>query len=354
MRKFILGGVLLVFLGSAVFATGINVYFNDDSVRDKDNNPLSAANYHNYKVRLEFYHNVDPADPRVSTSRLADAVVQPLYSNVGGQHKYQLAELNGGALYVRVWKDSPSGDRRGNYYGVASHAVASGATPPVDWTITNIKTDHKADVPYKPTIGSISESLQRVGEALQLRLVIPISYDSSPAGGDGIRDAQSFSLAITYPDATTDTKSGSSITLSDTPAGNYKFRPTATNWYGSTVGDEVPYTTLGMAVGGSTFVFDLKKSEADKLVVNSIATPSKTLTDGSVAVASELAGYINAKAGKTIVTAIGRWDAAAAQAVGVTFGTEGNIASGADFEIVPGIGYQVYTTEDISITLSGQ
>jgi len=355
IRKFILGGMLLIFSCTGVFATGINVYFNDDSVRDRNNNPLSAADYHNYEARLEFYHDTDPSDPRNSAGRLADAAVRPLYSNVGGQHKYQLAELNGGTLYVRVWHGTVAPATPGNnYYGIASHGVASGATPPVDWTITSIRADHKADVPYAPTVGSVSESMVRTGDDLDLRLVVPVNYDNNPSAGDGIREAQSFTLAITYPDGTTDTRSGSSIALNDTPAGTYRFRPTATNWYGSTVGDEVAYTTLGGAVGGSVFIFELKGSEADRLVVNSIAVPSNTLSDGTVGMASELAAYINARAGRTVVTAVGHWDAAAAQAVGVTFGAEGQIASGADFGIVPGIGYQVYTTEDINITFSGQ
>lgn len=299
--------MILALAAPAVFATGINVYFNDNSVKDRTGSPLSAANYHNYKSRLEFYHNSNPADPTLSTGRLSDGTVQPLYTP-GPPHKYQLAALNGGTLYVRVWKDGPSGDRKGNYYGIKSHGIAAGATPPYDWEIADIKTDHKADVPYKPGIGAVSESMVRQGDELKLKLVVPVSYNENPGSGDGIRKAQSFSVLVTYPDNSTETLGGSSITLNDKPSGTYKFKPTATNWYGSTDGDEVVYSTLGVSGGGpDNAVYNFVKLQ-DGLGINVFPIAYSNVSSPAITNVKEMVEAINDQAGEPVVTAIGWWD----------------------------------------------
>ena len=348
--------ILLLILGVTAFSSialagGIYVLFNDSAIKDQNGSVQSDGNYHEYLPRLEFFANSAP-DPTVSTGRLASGGT---YSHVSGQHKYMLPGMNGGTLIVRIWKNAPSGNRLGNYYGKTSHGAASGTTLPYDWTIADLKTEYKADVPYKPAIGSISEALQRVGNSLKLNLGVPISYNES--GADGKREVTGLSLAITYPSGKQETLSGQSASLSNTEAGTYKFKPAATNWYGTTYGDEISYTTLGGGAGGAaSFIFTLNPSIADKLIINSIAVPSVSLAQGPATKASELAAIINTKAEEKVVAAVYRWDKTTGNPVGVAFDASGNIMSGGeDFNLVPGEGIQVYTIKEVKdLVLQGQ
>ena len=354
IRKIFLVLVVMLFLAPLAYATGINVYIDQGAIKDKDGNVLADGNYHPYQSRLEFFHNSLPA-PNSSSGRLS-IDLQTQYTVAGTRYKYQLSSLDGGTLHVRVWKDTPSGNHQGNYYGKTSHGVAGGTTLPYDWFISDLRTLYKADVPYKPTIGSITEAMVRVGDDLELSLTIPVQYDEN--GPDGKREITGRSLEIVYPDGSKETRDGSSITLNNAPTGTYSFTPIATNWYGSTRGDAVSYTTLAMVAGKPVaFQFDLLKSEADRLIVNPITIPGKDLTSPEVTTvewASQLATVINSAAGKVIVSAVYKWDPATGSPVGINFDKDGKIVTGSDFAIVPGVGYQVYTTENINITFEGQ
>jgi len=359
--KFKLWMVILIFLvaSTEVFATGINIYFLDNAIKDRAGSTLPDANYHPYQARLEFFRSL-PA-PTVSTGKLS-VDTQSEYTHVGGQHKYQKSSLDGGTLYVRVWKDALSGNRKGNYYGKSSHAVASGTTLPYDWFLT-LQTSYKADVPYAPTISSIQEALIRVGNSLEATLTINIGYDQTGGtGGDGIREITGRSLKITYPDGTTETKNGSSVKITDAPQGTYTFQPVATNWYGSTSGTSQNYTTLGLGVGTLSFTHDLFGARDDLLIVNTIAIPSTNLSKpaaaSGVSTATKLAQVINSAAGsgKYIVRAVCYWDPATGTAQSELFDATGNLVSPPDtLTIKPGVGYQVYTTEDLKgIVFEGQ
>jgi len=306
-RRLLFTFLIVALTSSAVLATGINAYFGADSIKDRKGKTLSAGNYHKYKVRLEIFHNSNPTNPTNSSGRMTDSVVLPLCSEDGGIYQYQLASLKGGTLYVRVWQNVPSGDRQGNYYGVVSHGVAAGATPPYDWNVA-VSADHKADLPYEPSIGTISESMVRENDLLKLKLVVPVSYDKNPASGDGIIEAQEFSVLVTYPDNSTETIIGSPIVLNDTPAGTYKFKPTAKNWYGSTEGDQVIYTTLGISGGGpDNAVYDFIKLQ-DGLGINVFPIAYSSISSPLIINVKELVEAINDQAGEPIVTVIGWWD----------------------------------------------
>jgi len=348
---FILG---MLIISSPVLATGINVQINDGGITDKDGRSLRDSDYHPYQSKLEFFHNTLPA-PNSSSGKLnVDTSTQ--YTKIGTLNKYQLSSLDGGTLYVRAWNGTVAPTSPGNnYYGKASHGVASGTTLPYDWT-ASISTVYKADVPFSPTIGSISESLVRTGDVFRLTLTIAISYNEAGAGNER-REITGTSLEIVFPDGTRETRNGSSITLTDAPQGTYSFTPIATNWYGSTRGTTQTYTTLGMAGGGRVvFTYNLKRYDPAKLVVNSIAVPPNLKDDGGNAItkASQLAGLINGRAkrdlgiDRDIVLAIGKWDPTTGAAVSY-WTREG----GVDFDLEVGGGYQIYVSDDYTLTLQG-
>ncbi|MBU0672632.1 MAG: hypothetical protein KJ732_06365 [Candidatus Margulisbacteria bacterium] len=283
----------------------------------------------------------------------------------------------GTKLYIRVWQDGTIA--QGKYYAKSDIKTITWleTDPKVDWPITSW-TKYLADVPQGVGVKVNSEALQRTGASLVLTLGIA-------AIDNGQTEIRSSQLEISKSSAFSDvddptggqkkfSADSASVSGDYYTAGTYYLRSQKTNYYGSTPGtlltgpvrdisgpgesvvDAVgKYATLGGGIGGGgTFTFDLKATQADKLIVNSIAIPARTLSDGAIYKVSELAAYINGKADKVVVTAISKWDPAAGQAVGVTFDGDGNLVAGADdFAIDPGVGYQVFTTEDVNITFLG-
>jgi len=313
MRKLFLVLLGVMFLAPSVFATGINVYIDDGGIRDRDGGALPDGNYFPYEPRLEFFHNDLPA-PTSSSGRYAVDLdpVTGQYSKTGVRNKYQLSELDGGTLHVRVWSNAVAPSSPGNnYYGVASHGVAAGLEPPRDWTMT-INAVYKADVPYTPGLGGITEALVRTGDTMDMRLTIPVSY--TEASGTERRQITGRSLDIVFPDGSTETRGGSSITINDAPSGTYSFTPVATNWWGSTRGDAVSYTTLGIGAGGPETVTYNFRRPSDAMGLNPISFPFANVAD--VATLRDLIEAINTQAGSNIVTAAGWWDTANQQPTG--------------------------------------
>jgi len=100
--------------------------------------------------------------------------------------------------------------------------------------------------------------------------------------------------------------------------------------------------------GSGSMTFPLKASATDKLIVNSITIPSglKEATGATVTNASQLINVINAKAGKSVVIVVGKWDRTTGTALGWTPAGEGT-----DFLVTAGEGYQVFVNEDFTLTL---
>lgn len=308
---------------------GIILRVHPGAIRDKDGangaNPTQGTN-------LEFFSST-PADPRATTGSLTLNLTEVKDGGTTLYYQFEDMNLNGGSVGARTWKGTPR--TAGSFYGKFSYAATPRNIPPTPNNLTDLRATYKADKPNVPTIGTISESLQRSGSNMNLQLGIPVNYNET--GSDGYkRETTGFSVVITYPSGSAETRSGSSVTLQNTPAGKYKFKPVAVNWFGSTDGAVVDYETLGVSAGSSEpFVYTLEPYQADKLIVNTIAVP----TGWRGKRASDLAALINGKRGEVI--GIYGWNKSGA-GYGVAYSAAGEKVSGDDFELVPGIGYQVY------------
>jgi len=357
-RKLILIFLVGVLLSASAFATGINVFFNDGAIKNKDGNSLSDGTYHPYASKLQFFYNSLPAPDTAGTRLPVDVATE--YTHIGGQHKYQKSSLNGGTLYVRTWNGNIA--QQGSYYGKASNSPSSGTTLPKDWVISSLLCDYKADVPYAPTIGSINESLQRSGDDLELTLVIPVLYSES--GPDGKREITGRSLRITFPDNSVETRAGASITLSNTPAGTYKFVPIATNWFGQTEGQEVTYATLGLSGGGTVgpITYNLVSGINAISILHDVPFVVDTSTPASVSNIGELVTAINSKAGDNVVTAVGILTDNAIQGAYVTYDQAGNpvftpsagFADGGNTALARGMSLQISVTANVTVTFNQQ
>lgn len=317
-NKLLIGGLVLLFLTTQALATGINIFFKDDALKKLNDTTLTGPNYHPYGQYLQFFHNSLPAPNSVGTRLSVKVPPDPEseYTHNTGEHKYQKSSLSGGTLHVRVWDGAIAAQN--SYYGKTSHGVASGTTLPYDWYITSLKTEYKCDVPYKPEIVPIAEALKRVEDDLELTLGISISYNPNPPGADGKREIENLSLHIVYPDDTEETLPGPSVNLTGTKviAGTYKFTPTATNWFGSTQGDTVTYTTLGMGVAGpDTANYSFIKIQ-DSTGINTFPLAYTDFQNPDINNIKLLVEAINTQAGAVVVTAIGWWDAQTQQPAG--------------------------------------
>lgn len=361
-NKLFLVLAVILFLTAQAGATGINTFFPANAIKNKDGGVLADGNYHPYQAKLELFYNALPA-PNSSAGRLTvDTATQ--YTLIGGQHKYQLASLDGGTLYVRVWNGTPA--TRGSYYGKASHGVASGTTLPYDWTISSLAADYKADVPYAPAIGAISESLRRTGTSYQLTLTVPISYNES--GADGKREATGFSVEVVYPSGTVETRTGSSVTLTNTPAGTYRFTPTATNWFGSTTGSPVSYATLGAGGGVAGPVTYTLRKVADGLGLNAVAaihnvpfSVDTAAAPTAVGTIAQLVAAVNAKSTRRDnVTAIGWMEDSVIKGFYVTYNAGGEptfaptsgLSADGSLALERGRSYQLSVNSDVTVTFS--
>lgn len=360
-------------------ATGINVYFIDNSIQDKDGNALTPGNYHTpptWTSRLEFFQGVNPTDPTASPTQVDPGAISlstappPPY-----KYKYAMGGLDGnnGGLYIRVWKDAPSGTRQHNFYGIVSNPIASGAETCKDFQFgqnpVTIKTDHLADVPYTPAIGTIQESLVRSGNSFEVSLVVPVAYNNNPSGG-GIVEVQTYGLHIVYPDGSAEDKSQASSAFSLTGpkvvTGTYKFTPNVTNWYGPKSGAELPYSTLGVAAVGGSMAITLTK-ETDGLGVNSIGIPFATpfglyQEDGvtalnpSVQSLADLISGVNSS-GSAKVTAAGYWGEDM-KMYGITYDASGQAVykcppdfDPASLTLTPGRGYYLSVDKTLKVVL---
>jgi hypothetical protein len=249
------------------------------------------------------------------------------------------AQTAGGKYTALVSKSNPTGQTDDLVFKINYAFIFADPTKPVIYEVVESTTK---PLPAGETIGSATIKSQATAHSSGL--VIEIGQYEWTVNGEVDSSQTGANLVLSTPQY--------SLNLGDTYTVSVRYKNLWSKWGPSS--DSYTHVVAGGAEGGSTFIFDLKASEADRLVVNSIAVPSQNLSDGTVSLASELAGYINGQAGKVIVTAVYRYDAAAAQGFGITFDAGGQVSAGDDFEIVPGIGYQVYTTEDINVTFAGQ
>ena len=366
-KKLGLMAVIFLLMCPMALASGIKVFFTDTAIVAHGGE--GASTYHNYKTPLEFFYGSLPA-PNSSAGRMAEGTVRPTYTYTDvDKHKYILDMLSGGTLYVRFWSGPVATQR--SYYGKAQGGVSSGIAFPTELRLTNSPTDYKADVPNKPKIGTITESLIKSGDNYQLTLAIPIVYregevEPGGAASDGKREVTNVYMLVTYPDGTTDTKSGDT-TLSNTPAGTYKFKPYAQNWFTPvTEGDEVTYVTgqIGGAAGPINYPL-LRVPEG--IGLNAVAvlhtvpfnvsnSPTDANSKAAVTKIRDLIAAINAKSGSNnTVTTFGWMVNSEFQGLYITYNEAGEmtgtptvgITEGLDTPLIRGVSYQIGVFRDV-------
>lgn len=365
MMKFLRGKlVILVLLGLFLASSsqaGVILRIYPGAIKDKDGgspaDPSVGSN-------LEFFYPSLPADPRSTTNTTTLSLTEVRDSGRLLYYQYENMSLSGGTLWARAWKN---GIRvQGAYYSKNSYGVTPSHIPPTPVNVTDIRTIYKADVPYRPSIGTIEEAMVRQGDVLVLTLKIPVNY--SQDGSDGKREITGLSLRITYPDGSTETRDGASITLSDVPSGTYRFKPIATNWFGNTEGTEMPYTTLGIgAAGPETVTINFLKPTGD-LGVNPFGYPfASVISPEAISSLKQLIQAVNAQAGANVVTVAGWWIKETQEPAGYiisynsdsvndfkSFLTVGDVpADPADHALVKDTAYQLSVLREAAVTLTG-
>jgi len=272
------------------------------------------------------------------------------------------------SVYIKAWKTSPG---PGQYYGFYGPANTGSATQTLRWDSPKITTKYKAAKPPKPkaTAGGFSLSYDaNTGRYLPTFTISAV--DQSDPNEPGILfETVGYNIAIRKKGDNWDPArvfSQKSKTITETDPDNpyfvadgkteYEVRAQAWNYFGGNTDADwgESYFFKIPASGGAggvptTFTFDLYGAQPNKLMVNSITIPSNNLKSPeeiTVSKASDLAGVINRKAGKNIVRAICRWNTKEAKAEAALFDDKGELTS-IDFEVSPGVGYQLYTTEDL-------
>jgi len=377
-RKLILAMAVILLACPMVFASGIDIYFSDNAIKSETGGSLSDSNYHNYLPPLEFFYAPPgggggvpaPNSGGVAAGRKADSEVGPYYTHTGGRHNYPLSTLNGGRLDIRVWKNGGTAIAQlGNYYGKTSGACSTGLDFPIPLNITTLATSYKAAVPNMPVIGVITEALTRTGDTYDLNLSIPISYDPANSEGrpsDGLREIQDVYMLVTYPDAHTETKPGSPVGLTGTPAGTYKFKPYAHNWFGTTEGPEVTYTTGAMGGAAGPVTYELKR-KPDGIGLNAVAvlhtvpfyvsnSPTDANSKAAVTKIRDLIAAINAKSGaNNTVTTFGWMVNSEFRGLYLTYNEAGEmtgtptvgVTEGLDTPLIRGVSYQIGVHRDV-------
>jgi hypothetical protein len=369
-KKLGLMAVIFLLLCPMALASGIKVFFTDTAIVARGGEV--ASTYHNYKTPLEFFYGSLPA-PNSSAGRMAEGTVRPTYTYTPGvdNHKYILDMLSGGTLYVRFWSGPVATQR--SYYGKAQGGVSSGIAFPTELRLTSSPTDYKADVPNKPKIGTITESLIKSGDSYQLTLVIPNLYEEGQvepggAASDGKREITNRYMLITYPEGTPpDTQPGENVTLSNTPAGTYKFKPYAQNVFTPvTEGDEVTYVTgqIGGAAGPINYPL-LRVPEG--IGLNPVAvlhdvpfnvsnSPIDANSKATVTKIRELITAINAKSGRNnTVTTFGWMENGELRGLYINYNEAGEmtgtptvgVTEGLDTPLVRGKSYQIGVHVDV-------
>jgi hypothetical protein len=314
---------------------------------------------------LQFYLNSNPA-VNTNPDKYDPGYVTGSYYTAPDitYHQYQLSTIDGGHMYIRVWKNVPSGDNKLNYYGRDDSGITTGMVAPADKSITTIKTEYLADTPVNaPVWGGVSESNIRLGDSTDVKLSLTVGFSYSLGTPkieitgyrirfwkDGESDPGDSATPATNPARVFDL--GPTVTSYSLPStddltglsfsgGIYHFKIRAYNWYGSGPWSAVKdWPTLSGGGGGivAPLIFDLSAFEEGKMIINSISTSTDTM-------ATAVKDAVNAKAGANVVTAVSYWDRLTGISNTAAFDTAGALVTGSsDFVIKRGVGIQVYTT----------
>lgn len=397
---------LIIMLFSAPAFAALNLSLGD--IKDNANSAISSADLKDTSKGLidARWSSFSGSNPAISTGKLKlakdvaefnsnPASADPetgFYGYVAGDGYYFWRGPNetdpGANVYIRVWKASPN--QKGSYYSAISiFANGAGAAASGNLSAT---TNYKADAPDKPVITKIEESAvtSYPGAAKSSSLVVS---SAQPAATDGIREVTSYLWSITPAPSGTVVNTANTLTLAASqlaPNTAYTFKVKHSNWFGGNDNwsNPVTYSIGAGGVGITTnevtrtivvtnevvrtvtkeitvevtrlvtlesskafgFKFNMYPVAQGKIIVNSIAIPSAKLTKPvsmTVSRAADLANAINQGAKDKVVRAIYTFDAANNTAIGAIFDSNGNFLSGTNFNITPGIGYQVYLSKEV-------
>lgn len=388
--------VIIAMFANVAFGIG-TIYFNksgvlnETNILDEKGNPLpdAALNFsaNAPQKKIEIFYG-DPSDPA------KDSNANNFSFDPNSTRKIIFNDF-GHNLGIRVWRGDPHAQGAFFGYTTAGYSVdhnqdeyalqdirgkATALTDgtqilPVYNVIGAFSINRKYDKPYAPALKDAVESLVRDGVSDKFISRLSLSADYLENQNGIIIPATSYQWQIwktsdpqnpyTPPDKTL----SANIDAPNIERGvEYSFRVGAfNNWFQGGTWSSVGTFTLstpipdqpGQPANPLSFGFTLYGSQNDQIIVNSIAIPSNKLAKPEINLqvnkASDLAGVINRFKGKTIVTAIYKFDPANGTAQGAIFDTNGNLKSGDNFNLAPGIGYQVYTTEKVdNIVFEGQ
>lgn len=305
-----------------------------------------------------------PAGPNIS-GRLHTNASSYLSTSVSGDNEFYDPRSNQSVTIIAVnGADPATVIAAKGYYGSSSYSLGAEPDLPTNPT-ANIKCEFKADVPCAPT--AAASGFQLTWDDTEQKYLVAFNI-AATAGTEYKTQISSFNLAIVTAGgdwSSAKTYAGNQQVVESNisnpyyiAGGTYQIRAQAVNQFGNGPwGTATTFTIPAGAggTGGAVFNFNLLGVDASKLVINSIAIPSKTTASGAVGKASELKAVINTVAGEAVVVAVSKWDPATGTSLTAAFDTSGTLIDGtADFDLAPGEGVQVYTTKNVNLTLVGQ
>lgn len=346
--------LFLIMLSCFAYSTGVNVTFNENStVKDHANSSLLK----NTSVVQFIRGGSQPPDPAVNSFVHGNAVVfDSFHVTDGTQADGTFARNNAteiGAVYLRIWENGgPAANS--NYCNVAGNGSPAENPLPNNLTIGNIFTNFKAAAPAPPTASA--NGYKFTFDDQMQDYVLAFNLNLSPNKFDDGTIAEVVKGAITVT-RKKDGQRKENLDIGEqketnadpaarfwVPGETYQAQGLAYNYFGwSAAGAVAEFTIPNVkgVVGGLPvkFSFDLKKGERDKLIVNAVSSPKDIK-------AADLAALINAKAGagKQVVVAIGKWDAAASASKAYIPGSN----APDNFDIKAGEGVQIYLSEDVA------
>jgi len=373
--------ILMLGMQSVVLAAGIVLEANNSDTFKNRNDTFFAPNYTGpasvNSANIEFFRGSVPNNPTSTSGRISDFA----YTDLGnGDHQYKNSGLAGGTVLIRSWDGTPRTE--GSHYGIGPYATgpdaqtltcASGASPALQYKIKPFKTDYLAGKPTNaPSITSVSEANQRIGDTTNVKLSLTVSFTYSEGTSPNKVVATGYDFMYWYypeemPDET-DPGRVASLTVKSwsLPAidpktneqfggGTYYFRVRAKNVFGAGLWSDIKQWPTLSGVGGQCgpITYTLI-SPAEGIGINDISilheAPFNVDTDPaeSVSTVGGLVKAINAKAGANVVTAVGILTENQIQGAYVTY-EDGNtiftptagFESGADTVLVRGMALQI-------------
>jgi hypothetical protein len=380
----LIGGLVVLLVGfqGAAFAAGIVLKINDNGILLNSSNASFAPTYTGPgsvdTSNIEFFAGSPPASPTSTSGRLGNFNYTALS---GGVNQYDNLSTSA-RIYLRSWEGAPR--TQGNHYGIsAGYQAASGSSPALQYPVVSFKTDYLADAPTNaPTITSVSESSDRVGDTTEVILSLTVGYSYSQGTSPNKIVATGYDVKywIDPESVPSDTDPNRVVSDGGSPwalpasdpknnlpfsSGTYHFQVRAKNEFGpgpwSTVKD---WPTLAGGAGGASasITYFLRKASDDTVGLNAVSVlhnvPFK-VNGTSVTTIADLTSAVNTVAGADVVTAVGKLVNGEMVGVYVTYDS-GNaiytptagLADAENTQLVRGESWQISVSGDVDVTFS--